>query len=433
MKVKELKNEGLERSFEVTLPSEEINEKVDQRLAKLAKTVKKPGFRPGKVPLKIVKKEHGQAVLGEILEHAVADSSQKVMDEREIYPAMKPKIEVTSFEEGKDLTYKLDMEIYPEVPEIDFKKITLEKSVVDITDKEVDDALKKIQEGQKDFEPLKKARAAKKGDVVDIDFLGKKDGEPFDGGAAQGHKLEIGSGQFIPGFEDQLIGAKKGEDKLVKVTFPKEYGSAELAGADVEFEVKVNDVLESKLPEINDDLAVKIGIESLDKLKEEVKTHVAKDFDSISDTKLKKELFDAIDSQVKFDVPKSMVDMEYNALVEQFKTEEKEEKEKKKQQEEFKEISERRVRLGVILADIGRKNTISVSEDELRAAVFEQARSFPGQEQQVIEFYQQNNQALEQLKGPILEDKAVDFVKKQIKITEKKVSSEELIKFNEEE
>jgi len=436
MQVTELKNEGLKREFEITLEAKDINKKIEDRLAKAAKTIKMPGFRPGKVPISLVKKKHGKEILGEVLEHAVADSSQKVLKERELNPAMQPKIEISSFDpekESDDLVYSLSFEVYPEVPEVDLGKIKIEKSVIEVTEKEINDGMDRLKQSQKSFEPIKKARAAKKGDAVSIDFLGKTDGEPFEGGAANDFQLELGSGQFIPGFEEQLEGAKKGDKIVVKVQFPEQYGAAELAGKDAEFDVTIKGVLEAKEPEVNDEFAEKLGMENLEKLKDAIKEQITQDFEMITRTKLKKDIFDAFDESYKFDVPESMVEMEFKSIKESSQASEEskdiDEKEAKEQDEEFKGLAERRVRLGVILADIGRKNSINVTEDELRKSVFEQARNYPGQEQKIIEFYQKNAEALDRLKGPILEDKVVDFVVGKIKATEKKVTTEELLKF----
>lgn len=437
MQVKELKNKNLLREFEVTLSAGDINKKVEARLASLAKNIKIPGFRPGKVPLKIVKQKHGKDVLAEVLENAVADSSQKVMEERNIYPAMQPKIEVASFDEGKDLVYNLSLEIYPEVPEFEFDKIKLEKYVVEASEEDTEDALKRLQESQKNFVQLKKERAAKKGDAVMIDFEGKIDGVAFAGGAGKGFRLELGSGQFIPGFEDQLVGSKKGDKVVVKVKFPKDYGSAELAGKASEFDVTVHEILQEEKVKIDDELAKKFGMEDLAKLKEEIAKQIVNDFAGLARTNLKKDLFDNLDKNCPFDVPENMVELEFKSLMQTVEKAEgnskkkKAGKEDKEQEKEFKAISERRVRLGILLADIGRKNNISVTEDELRRAVFEQARNYPGQEQKVIELYQKNRSALEQLKGPILEEKVVDFILGKVKITDKKVSSKELLKISE--
>ncbi len=437
MQVTELKKDGLTREFEITLFATDINKKVEARLASVAKTIKLPGFRKGKVPLNLVKKKHGREILGEILERAVAESTEKVLKERELNPALQPKIEVASFDEGADLKYNLSIEVYPEVPEVDLAKIKVVRTSVEVSEKEVEEGLERLRGAQKDFEPLAKARAAKKGDVVLIDFLGTVDGVAFEGGAAKNFKLELGSNQFIPGYEEQLIGVKKGENRVVTVTFPENYGSKNLAGKESEFSVDVHDILEAKLPEVNDEFATKFGMENLDKLKDAIREQIGKDFSNITRTKLKKELFDSLDKAYKFEVPKGMVDMEFKSINTTVQREEgaekKSEKENKKQQEEFEKIAERRVRLGIILADIGKKNAMTVTEDEVRKAVFDQARNYPGQEQQVIEFYRKNSDALDQLRGPILEDKVVDFVISKVSITDKKIPVKELLKFEQDE
>lgn len=440
MQVTELKNDGLKREFEITLKANEISKSVEERLATVAKTIKIAGFRPGKVPLTLIKKKHGKEILGEVLERAVADSSHKVMTERDLNPAMQPKIAISSFDpekEGSDLVYNLSFEIYPNVPEIDLSKISVEKSIIEVTEKEVNDGLERLKSMQKDFQPLQTARAAQKGDAVVIDFVGKTNGKPFEGGSANDFQLELGSGQFIPGFEDQLIGSNKDDKVVVKVKFPDQYGSAELAGKDAEFDVTVKDVLSAVEPELNDEFAAKVGMESLEKLKEVIKEQIVRDFEFIARTKLKKDIFDAIDAAYKFEVPESMVSMEFESIKESSKSAEEiqkaDEKELQKFDEEFKVLADRRVRLGIILADIGKKNAIKVTEDELRKSVFAQARNYPGQEHKVIEFYQKNRDALDKLKGPLLEDKVVDFVLGKVKCSEKKVTTEDLLKFNSED
>lgn len=430
MQVKELKNEGLKREYKVTLPANDLQIKVDERLKETAKKVKIDGFRPGKVPLKLVKKQHGASIVAEVMEQEVSNATRKLMEERKIFPVLQPKIDVTSFDEGKDLEYTVALEVYPEIPELDFSNIKLEKLVAEITDKEINEGLERLRESQRKFEPLKKKRAAKKGDVVIIDFLGKVDGVAFDGGAAKDFRLELGSNQFIAGYEDQLVGTKIGEEKVVKVTFPENYGSKELAGKPAEFEVKVNDIQEAKLPDLNDDLATEVGYADLAALKEDVEKQISADYDSISRFKLKKELFDALDGICKFEAPESMTELELESLkkqtFEQADAPKEGSKEHKAKVKELEEISLRRVRLGLALSEIGRVNKIEVSQDELRKAVFEQARNYPGQEQKVIEFYQNNPQSLEQLKGPILEDNVVDFLFEKITVKDKKVPAKKL-------
>ncbi len=432
MQVTELKNEGLKREFEITLKAADLSKKVDTNIINLAKRIKMPGFRPGKVPLALVKKQHGKQVLGEVLENTVADTSKKLMQERKLFPALEPKIQIASFNEGADLVYNISFEIYPEVPEFDFGKIKLNRPKVDISAKEIEEGLEALQKSQKQFKPLKKPRAAKKGDTVVINFEGSIEGKKFEGGSANDYRLELGSGSFIKGFEEQLEGAKKDEEVEVKVQFPANYGSANLAGKDAVFAVRINDILESELPEADDELAKKLGFEDLAKLKEAIEKKLENDFDNLAKVKLKKELFDKLDKECNFDVPEGMVELEYNSILQNDTDEVKPgSKEDVKRQKEYRELAVRRVKLGILLADLGRINSVNVTEDELRKAVFEQVRKFPGHEQQVIEFYQKNQSAIDQLRGPILEEKVVDFILAKTTITDKKTSTKELLEFQE--
>lgn len=433
MQVTELKNEGLKREFKITLKAADLSKKVDAKIINLAKKAKMPGFRAGKVPVDIVKKRHGREVLGEVLEHTVADTSKKILQERKLFPALEPKIEIASFSEGMDLVYNISFEIYPEIPELDFSKIKLNRPKVEITAKDIDDGLERLQKSQKQFNPLTKQRAAKKGDVVIIDFEGSINSVTFEGGTAADYRLELGSNSFIKGFEEQLEGAKKGDKLKVKVTFPENYGSKDLAGKAAVFAVEIKDILQAELPEANDEMAKTLGFEDLTKLKEAIGKQIESDFAGLSKVKLKKELFDKLDKQYNFDVPDGMVDLEYNSLLQNDSDEVQEgSKEDKKRKEEYRSLAIRRVKLGILLADLGRVNSVTVTEDELRRAVFEQVRKFPGQEQRVIEFYQKNKEALDHLRGPILEEKVVDVIIGKATITDKKASTKELLEFNEE-
>jgi trigger factor len=430
MQVTELKNEGLKREFKITLKSEDLSKQVEAKIVHLAKKFKMPGFRPGKVPLSVVKKKHGREVLGEVVENSVQNTSRQLMQERNLFPALDPKIEVASFEEGADLVYNLSFEIYPELPEFDYSKIKLERANVDVTQQDVEDALERLQKSRKQFKPLEKQRAAKEGDAVLIDFEGSIEGKKFPGGAGKDYRLELGSGSFIKGFEEQLVGTKKGENVEVNVTFPENYGSADLAGRDAVFAVTVNDVLQAESPVADDEFAKNLGFEDLVKLQEAIAKQIEEDFAGLTKIKMKKELFDQLDNEINFDVPDGMVELEYNSLVqndpEKFGDGSKEDEARKA---EYSELSRRRVKLGILLADIGKANSVTVTEEELRRAVFDQVRNFPGQEQRVIEFYQKNQAALDNLRGPILEEKVVDLIISKAAITDKKISSKDLLQF----
>jgi trigger factor len=430
MQVTELKNEGLKREFQITLSAEDLSKQVDARISNLAKQIKMPGFRPGKVPLAVIRKKHGKDVLGEVLQNTVADTSQKLLKERKLSPALEPKIEVASFAEGADLVYNLSFEIYPELPEFDFGTISLEQPKVEVAEKDISEAMERLQKSRKQFKPIEKKRAAKDGDAVVIDFEGSINGVAFPGGAGTDYRLELGSGSFIKGFEEQLVGSKKGEKVEVNVTFPENYGSTDLAGKDAVFAVTVNDILASELPEVNDEFAKTLGFEDLAKLNAAISTQIEEDFANLAKIKMKKELFDKLDKEVNFEVPEGMVELEYRSLLQNDPDKvEAGSAEEKSRNEEYKSLSTRRVKLGILLADIGRKNSVSVTEDELRRAVFEQVRNFPGQEQRVIEFYQKNKDAVDHLRGPILEDKVVDLLISKAKVVEKKISTSDLMEF----
>lgn len=437
MQVKQTKKEGLKREFKVTIPAKQINEQLEQKVEETAKKTKLPGFRPGKVPLSLVKKKHGTALLGEVVEQAVSKASMETLKKEDIRPAQQPKINITSFDEGKDLEFDIALEIYPDIPEIDYKKINLKKWVVEIAEKDVNEGLERLAKANRDFAAPAKKRAAKKGDLLSIDFEGRVDGEVFAGGTAKGFQLELGSGQFIDGFEKQLEGTKEGDEKIVKVTFPEQYHSKDLAGKPAEFTVNVHEIKEPKDAEINDELAKKLGLESLDKLKDEIKQQIQKDFDHLIRMKLKRDLFDELDKKCTFEVPEGMVQEETESLwapqEKRLKEEGKKEKELEKEKKEIETLANRRVRLGMFLSDLGGRQNLSVTEAELRNAVMEQARQYPGQEQRVVEFYQGNPQSLEQLKGPILEDKVVDYLLKNVTTKEEKTTTKKLMEYYEAE
>lgn len=433
IQVTETKNNGLAREFKVVVDASQIATQVDQRLEEVGKTAKMAGFRPGKIPMNVLRKRYGQSVIGEVLENMVRDTSRKVLEERKMRPALQPKINITTFDEKQSLEYVMEFELFPETPDVAFDKIKLQKWKAEAAEKDINEGLDRVRQAHKGFETAGDTKyAAKIDDAVLIDFVGKLDGKPFDGGSAEDFRLTLGSGQFIPGFEDQLVGVKTGDKKDVKVDFPENYHSADLAGKPAVFEVNVKDVLKQKLPELNDEFAKTVGFEGLDKLQAAVKDQIEKDYGNIARSRLKKELFDLLDKDYAFAVPATMVDMEFTSLWQQVEQERKTNPDMAKKSEEqlkadFTKMAERRVRLGILLAEIGRKNNLEVGQDEIRRAVYEQARMFPGQEQRVVEFYQKNPDSIEQLKGPILEEKVVDYVLEKISLSEKSVSSKELL------
>lgn len=441
MQVKELKNEGLNYECEVTVPAADIDKHVDAKLVEYGKTLKMPGFRPGKVPMPILKKRYGKAVLGEVLESVVNDNTAKVLKDKELRPALQPKIEVKEFDEGKDLVYTLAVETLPSFDVMDVKKLKLEKLVCKVDAKEIDDALERIASQNTDSAPIEGKRASKKGDIVVINFKGRtaKDNKEQPGMAGEGHQLELGGGQFIPGFEDQLIGKKAGETVEVKVTFPEAYHAADLAGADAIFDTEITEIREKKAAEINDEFAKKLGLADADALRKAVEEQIQADYDGLSRMKTKRALLDALDDAHDFDVPEGMLELELNSVKQQITMERQQDVKdgklelSKEEEAELEAIAGRRVRLGLILSEIGNANNITVSDQELQRAVIAEAQKFPGQEAQVFEYFRSNREALESLRAPAFEDKVVDFVLELADVKEKSVSLDELTAEDEEE
>ena len=426
MNVKELKNEGLSREYEVTITAEEMSAKTETRLLEIAKTVRISGFRPGKVPMKVMRDRYGKAVMGEVLEKAVNDSSADAIEKNKIRPALQPKIEIKSFDEGKDLIFTMSVEVIPEFDVVDAKSIAITRPVADVTDEVLEDALGRIAGQNSVSEKITSERAAKKGDVLVIDFDGESKGERLPGMKGEGHHLELGSNTFIPGFEDQLIGKKAGDETKVDVTFPDPYHSAELAGQPGSFDVKIHEIRVNKPAKIDDELAKTLGFDSLDPLKEAVKAQIENEFSGFSRDRAKRALLDALDDAHSFELPQSLVDVEFDTIQKQVAQEEKREL-NEEETAELKDIAVRRVRLGLVLADIGNENNITVSDQDLNQAVIREAQKFPGQEAQVFEAYRNNAQLINALRAPVFEEKVVDFLLQLVTVEDKTVSAEELI------
>ncbi len=433
MQVTELSAEGLKREYQVVVNAAEIEQRVDKRLDELKNTIKMPGFRPGKVPVTLLKKQYGRSVMGEVLEQAVNEGSQQAINDNELKPALRPKIEVKSFEDGKDLEFNMELEVLPDVPDIDLKKIKLTRLVAPVTDEALSESLDSFAKRFQEFEAPADARKSEDGDRLTIDFVGKIDGEAFEGGTADDFPLMLGSGSMIPGFEDQLKGVNKDDEVEVKVTFPEGYGAENLAGKDAVFDVKVKEIEAPKPIELTDDLAKGQGFDDLEALKTTMRESMEKEYGNASRARIKRALLDHLAENVKFDVPAGMVDLEFEAVWKQISEEleknpEQTDKSEDELKAEYREIAERRVRLGLVLSDIGQGNELQVEQAELNQAVMEQARRFPGQEQQVFEYFQKNPQAIEQLRAPIYEDKVVDFVLEMATVEDNDVTVEELMK-----
>lgn len=435
MQITETNAEGLKREYKVVVPAASIDEKIDARIAQIAATIKMPGFRPGKIPAKVVKQRYGSSVMGEVLEEAVNETSRNVLDQNNLRPATQPKIEITAFDEGQDLEYSMVVEIMPEFELGDFSDVELVREAAEVDEKEVDEALERIAAANREFETVED-RAAENGDQVVIDFKGFVDGEAFQGGEAEGYALALGSGTFIPGFEDQLLGAKAGEERKVEVSFPEDYGAEHLAGKAAVFETTVKEVQAPKTAGIDDALAEKLGLDNLDALKAAIRDDFRGRYDQISRQKLKRALLDALAGRYEFEVPAGMLEAEFEGIWKQLSDEmartgqtfESMEKTEDEVREEYRAIALRRVRLGLVLAEVGRVNDVQVADEEVNRALIEQARRFPGQEARVIEYYQKNPDALRALRAPIFEDKVVDHILAQAKVEEKVVSAEDLMK-----
>ncbi len=413
---------------------------MQDRLSEIGRTIRLPGFRPGKVPMPVLRKRYGTSVMGEVLEKAVSDSSAQAMLERNLRPAMQPKIEIVSFKEGADLEFKMAVELLPEIKPIDFGELQLERLRPEIPEEEIDKAVQRIAEPNRKSEAVDQPAA--NGDIVVIDFVGKVDGKAFPGGSAQGHSLELGTGRFIPGFEDQLVGARAGDHREVKVTFPAEYGSEELAGKDAEFAVDIKEVRQKQALAVDDDMAKEMGFEALAGLRKAVREQLERDYGGLARQRLKRMLLDQLAAKHDFPVPPGMVDLEFETIWKQLL--EAREKNKEAMDEdagksddelrsEYRAIAERRVRLGLLLSEVGRANAINVSQEEVNRALGEEARRHRGYEKQVVEFYRNNPEALANLRAPIFEDKVVDFITEMANVADKTVSIEDLLKSDSEE
>ena len=433
MQITETKSKGLSREYKVSLSAEEIAEKVDHKLAEIQRTAQLPGFRPGKVPVSVLKQRFGQGVLGEVLEKAISDSSQQALTEQGVRPAMQPEIEIAEgFEDGKDLEYTIAVETLPEIEVTDFSKIKIERLAPEADDNDVEQALENLAKVHQTSLPISRKRKSKDGDVIAIDFVGTVDGEEFPGGKAEDYSLELGAGSFIPGFEEQLVGVNAGDDVELKVTFPESYGATELAGKDAEFKVAVKEIRETTPALINDELAKKAGMEDLDKLKQAISEEQSREYVNLARGRAKRLLLDELFDKHDFEVPDKMVDSEFDTIWAQYKEQQKsaegeedgkaaDEKSEEEQNKEFRDIALRRVQLGLLLAEVGRQNNIQISQEDVNRAMMDEARNYPGQEEMVLNHFKENPQAIENMTAPLYEEKVVDFILELANVTEKKV------------
>jgi trigger factor len=519
MQVTETSAEGLKREFKITVPATEVEDQISRRLGEIGQSVRIPGFRPGKVPLPLLRKRYGPAVRHEVLESTVQGSSAEAMREQNLRPALPPQVEIVSAAEGADLEYKMSVEVLPDMPEPNFGDLGIERLVAEVPEDDIDRALERIAESQRKAEPVE--RPAENGDIVVVDFVGRTGDVEFPGGKGENVSIELGAGRFIPGFEDQLIGAKAGEDRTVKVTFPADYGAPDLAGKDAVFEVKVKEVRQRLPAAVDDSLAEAVGLENLAELRQEVRQRMQNDYDSVARQRVKRALLDKLAERYDFPVPPGMVEMEFNTIWQQHESEKEARRQMAARQagagapegpvdaaaliapeetaleggsdrspatpeaakprvhehepathhatphpgsaeepidaaaivapeetalegasdtepaaadedegtlkEEYRRIAERRVRLGLLLAEAGRSNNITVTQEELNQALAQEARRHPGYERQVIEFYRKSPEAINNLRAPIFEEKVVDFILELAKPAERKVTPQELM------
>ena len=447
MQVTETLAEGLKHEFKVSVPASDLDAKADAKLVDLKDKVKLNGFRPGKVPVSHLKKVYGRSVMAETIDQTIRDTNTQIFTDRGFRLATEPKItlpteqkEVEELLAGKsDLTYTVAIEVVPTIQLADFKTFSVEKPVVEVTDAEVDEAIKRIADQNRPYAAKGEGAKAETGDRVTINFKGSIDGVPFDGGTGERIQVVIGTGQFIPGFEEQLVGIGAGETRTLKVSFPKNYAIEKLAGQAAEFETTATLIEAPGETEINDEFAKTLGLESLDKLKEAARERLVAEFAGATRQRVKRALLDRLDDSHKFEAPPSLIEEEFNLMWNSIKAEMEssgktfadENTTEEAAKEEYKKIADRRVRLGLVLSEIGEKNKITVTDDEVSRAVIERARSMPGREKEVWDYYRNNANALAQLRAPIYEDKVVDFILELASVTEKKVSREDLFKDDE--
>jgi len=435
MQVKETLNEGLKRAYSITIPAAELEAKVDEKLKEAQPEVEMKGFRKGKVPMALMKKQFGPKVMGEAMQEAVDGAMAKHFEDSGDRPSMQPEVKMVNDEwkEGDDIEVEMSYEALPEITQPDLKKVKLEKLVVKPADEEVEDALKSLAETAQNFEDRKKGSKAKDGDQIVFDFAGSVDGELFEGGTAEDYPLVLGSNSFIPGFEEQLIGAKAGDELDVTVTFPEEYGAEHLAGKEAVFACKVKAVKAPAAAEINDELAKQYGAEDLADLKKQIGERLEAEYAGASRAVMKRALLDALDEASDFELPPSLLDAEAGQIAHQLWHEENPDVEGHDHPEiettdEHRKLAARRVKLGLLLAEMGQKAEVEVTDAEMSQAIMNQARQYPGQEREFFEFVQQNPQMQQQLRAPLFEDKVVDYAFELADVSEKEVSKEDLEK-----
>lgn len=435
MQTRETTKEGLKRGYEITIPAADIESRIDSEIKKVAPQVRMPGFRPGKVPANLVRKMHGEQLHAQVINDTIRESVDSLMRDEKLRPAMQPQIDLEEgYEQGRDARLTVELEVLPDIAAPSLDGLALERLVVPVSDKQVDDAIADIASNQKSYKDAAKTKKAADGDQVIIDFVGKVDGVEFEGGKAEGVALVLGSGQFIPGFEEQLVGVKTGDEKTISVTFPEDYPAENLKGKEASFDVKVEQVKIEDETKIDDDFAKNLGLESLDKLKELVRGQLEQETNGLTRTQMKRALLDTLAADADFDVPAGMVDAEFDQIWEQLQQEASREedpeaalKEIEDEKDEYRNIAVRRVRLGLLLSEIGQANNVQVSQQEMNMLIQQAAQQYrPEDRERFVEFVQQDPMAAAQIRAPLYEDKVVDFLFDKAEVTEREVTREEL-------
>ena len=434
MEVTEIKNEGLSHELKIIVPAEDVETKLKAKLEEVSGKVSIPGFRPGKVPPSIIRQRYGEAVRSEVLEMAVGEAMASALKERDLQPAMQPKVEIQKFEDGEELEFTVIVDVLPEIDPVDFKTVELERLRVAVDEEQIEQSLADMAENMAGSEPISGNRKSKKGDIVVLDFEGKVGGEPFEGGKASDFHLTLGSDQFVPGFEKQLLGVSAGSNVSVKVSMPDEYPAKDLAGKEAIFECTVKEIREKKEAELNDEFAKNLGLESLDALRTQMRERTESEYSSVCREKTKRALLDKLDTLHQFELPGSMVESEYDSIWQQYLEAKKNQKENaddddvENPEEFYRKVAERRVRLGLLLAAVGQRNNIDVSPEEVNRALIAEAQRHPGQEKKIIEMYRENKQAMASIRAPLFEDKVVDFILEMANVSEREVTLDELKK-----
>jgi len=453
MQVTETSAEGLKREYTITVPAGDLEQEIIRRLGEIGRQVRLPGFRPGKVPMQILRTRFGSSVRGEVLQNTLQASSAEAISERQLRPALPPKVDIVSADEGADLEYKMAVEVLPEIPEPSFADLDLERLVVEVPDEEVDRAIERVAEQQRKSEVAE--RPAENGDILLVDVEGRIAEREIPGAGGKDRQIVLGTGNSIPGFEDQLVGAIAGEHRKVRVSFPADYAVADLAGKDADFDVDVKEVRRRLPIAIDDELGQAVGLENLAELRQELRQRLQRDYDAASRLRLKRSLLDKLAEGYDFPVPPGMVDLEFDNIWRQYQAQREAppgaagadaipdtgeadieeagadgggvDQSQEAAMAEYRKIAERRVRLGLLLAEVGRKNNITVTPDEVNQAITREARRHPGHERDILDFYRQNPGTIDTLRAPIFEEKVIDFIVELAKIGERKVTPQELL------